>query len=159
MDDIGSALSNILSNPQTMQQIMSLASQLGLGEGTPPASDPPALQPAYAPANPPPPPSPPETGAFIPAMGAGPQAGNGAPGAAQALPGGLDIAALSRVAQMMGSLNTRDQNVELLLALKPHFGEKRRKKVDDAIRIMQLIRLLPALKETGIFGSLLGGGD
>lgn len=155
MDDIGSALGAILGNPQTMQQIMSLASQLGLGEGAPPPAAAPAaqaaLQPAYAPQNPPPPP---ETGAFIPAMGAGPEAGNGAAGAA---PGGLDITALSRVAQMMGSLNARDQNVELLLALKPHFGEKRRKKVDDAIRIMQLIRLLPALKETGIFGSLLGG--
>ena len=136
MDDIGSALGAILNNPQTMQQIMSLASQLGLGDA--PAADSPAL-PAYAPPEPapPPPPPPPEGGA----------------------PGGLDIAALARAAQMMSSLNGHDQNVDLLLALKPHFSEKRRKKVDDAIRIMQLIRVLSALKETGIFGSLLGGGE
>ena len=64
--------------------------------------------------------------------------------------------ALAKVMQMMGSLNQRDRNVELLLALKPHFGEKRQKKVDDAIRIMQLIKMLPLLKETGIFDSLAG---
>lgn len=147
MDDIGSALGAILGNPQTMQQIMSLASQLGMGDGPPPETDnpslspppspsppAPALQPAYTPAAyPPPPPS------------AGP--------AANPL-SGLDMNMLAKAMQMMGSLNQHDQNVDLLLALKPHFGEKRRKKVDDAIRMMQLVKMLPMLKEAGLFGSL-----
>lgn len=145
MDDIGSALGAILGNPQTMQQIMSLASQLGLGDGAPagegaappdpvPAAAQPSPPPAYSPAPYAPPPDPP-VNPF----------------------GNLDPAALAKIAQMMGNLNQRDQNVDLLLALKPHFGEKRRKKVDDAIRIMQLVKMLPMLKETGIFGNLFGG--
>lgn len=152
MDDIGAALGAILNNPQTMQQIMSLASQLGMGDAPPqetsassipaaagmPSSG--ALQPAapaYSSASGYPPPPPPADPAVNPLAG-------------------LDMNALAKAVQMMGSLNQRDQNVELLLALKPHFGEKRQKKVDDAIRIMQLIKMLPLLKETGIFGSLLG---
>ncbi len=151
MDDIGAALGAILNNPQTMQQIMSLASQLGMGEApqqapaptapadTSPQSEP--LSPAVMPA-----------GLPLPAASPSPP-----PAAAAASPlAGLDMNALAKVMQMMGSLNQRDRNVELLLALKPHFGEKRQKKVDDAIRIMQLIKMLPLLKETGIFDSLAG---
>lgn len=154
MDDMNAALGSILNNPQAMQQIMSLASQLGLG-GPPaentgggaamPAAAPP---PSYAP---PPPAAPPPQQPFSPPPAA-PEAAN--PLGALA---GLDLNALGKITQVMGGLNTRDQNVELLLALKPHFGEKRQKKVDDAIRIMQLVKMLPLLKETGIFGSLLGG--
>ena len=150
MEDIGAALSAILGNPQTMQQIMSLASQLGMGGEPQPEAETalPAMQPEPASPAPPYTPSPPP--AASPPLSAAPAAG---------LPGGLDVGALAKLAQMMGSLNQRDENVELLLALKPHFGEKRRKKVDDAIRIMQLVKMLPMLKEAGIFGSLLGGGQ
>ena len=42
-----------------------------------------------------------------------------------------------------------------LRALRPLLSEKRAKKVDDAVRIMQLVQLLPTLKESGLFR--LGG--
>jgi hypothetical protein len=45
-----------------------------------------------------------------------------------------------------------DPNVELLRALKPHFSPERQKKVDDAVRILQLIKLLPLIKDSGLFG-------
>ena len=48
-------------------------------------------------------------------------------------------------------------NVDLLLALKPRLKEHRAKKIDDAIRVMQLIQFLPLLKESGLFGDLEGG--
>ena len=38
------------------------------------------------------------------------------------------------------------------MALKPHLSEERSKKVDDAVKIMQLIKLLPLIKESGLFG-------
>lgn len=138
MEDMASALGNILQNPQAMQQIMNLASQLGLSQEAPaPQAETPPAAPVMS----------------IPAA---PQsAQTGLPG----MPENLDIATITKVAQILGSVNMRDRNVELLLALKPHFGEKRRKKVDDAIRVMQLIKVLPALRETGLFSNLFGGGD
>ena len=39
--------------------------------------------------------------------------------------------------------------------MRPLLSPRRARKVDDAIRIMQLIQLLPALKESGLFA--LGG--
>lgn len=124
MEDMASALGSILNNPQAMQQIMGLASQLGLGNPGP----------AEAPPPPPPPPAPDPLG-------------------------GLDLGAIAKIAGVLGSMNTRDQNVDLLLALKPHFGEKRRKKVDDAIRVMQLVRMLPQLREAGLFNLFDSGED
>lgn len=157
MEDMASALGSLLNNPQTMQQIMNLANQLGLGgEGAAPAAD---AQPSAAA----PPPAQPQAQAqpapslqnlFTP-----PPAQPAAPSAAANLLGSLDVNTIAKVSQILQGLNTRDSNVELLLALKPHFGEKRQKKVDDAIRIMQLVKMLPLLKETGIFGNLFGGDD
>ena len=42
------------------------------------------------------------------------------------------------------------------MALKPRLSEARSKKVDDAIRVMQIIQFLPLLKETGLFGQMDG---
>ena len=36
-------------------------------------------------------------------------------------------------------------------------GEARQKKVDEAIQILQMLRLLPLLKESGVFSGLLSG--
>ena len=69
----------------------------------------------------------------------------------------LDPKTLSLIKEAYTIFNTRDKNTELLLALKPHFTSQRQKKVDDALRIMGLIKLLPLLKESGILGNLLGG--
>ncbi|WP_079699997.1 hypothetical protein [Provencibacterium massiliense] len=157
MEDMASALGSLLNNPQTMQQIMNLANQLGLGgDGAAPAADaqPPAAPPPAQPAQPQAQPAPPLQNLFTP-----PPAQPAAPSAAANLLGSLDVNTIAKVSQILQGLNTRDSNVELLLALKPHFGEKRQKKVDDAIRIMQLVKMLPLLKETGIFGNLFGGDD
>ena len=66
--------------------------------------------------------------------------------------GNLDINMLLKLQQAMSTLHTEDKNTELLRALKPHFSAERAKKVDDAIRIMHLIKLLPVIKDSGLFG-------
>ena len=45
----------------------------------------------------------------------------------------------------------------LLRALRPLLSHARQKKVDEAIRILQMLRLLPLLKESGVFSGLLSG--
>ena len=62
---------------------------------------------------------------------------------------------LLKLQSAMQSLSQPSPGVELLRALRPLLSEKRAKKVDDAVRIMQLVQLLPTLKESGLFR--LGG--
>ncbi|MCL2088551.1 MAG: hypothetical protein FWH14_03620 [Oscillospiraceae bacterium] len=71
--------------------------------------------------------------------------------------GGIDINMLMNIQKIMSAMNSDDKNIHLIKALKPHLSDDRRKKADDAMKIMQLISLLPMLKESGLFGNLLGG--
>lgn len=81
----------------------------------------------------------------------------------QAAPGllpNIDLSTIMKLSQALASLQSNKANIDLLLALKPRLKDERAKKVDDAIRIMQLIQFLPLIKESGLFGEmdkLLGG--
>ena len=59
---------------------------------------------------------------------------------------------ISAVMSVMGRLNGKsdDNRIKLLLALKPHLTDKRRQKVDSAIKLLKLIEILPLLKSSGI---------
>ena len=58
--------------------------------------------------------------------------------------------------KVLSAQNGDDKNAALLRALKPHLSEKRAGRVDNAIKIMKLIDLLPVLRESGVLGGLLG---
>lgn len=69
--------------------------------------------------------------------------------------GGIDIEAIMRLGEMMSAMNsTSDKNTQLLLALKPHMRPENRKKVDNALKLMKIISLLPLLRESGIMDGL-----
>ena len=70
----------------------------------------------------------------------------------------IDINTLMMMQRAISMMGQEDKNTELLRALKPHFSPERAKKVDDAIKIMQLMRLLPLAKEMGLFDRLKGTG-
>lgn len=63
----------------------------------------------------------------------------------------IDINMIMKMQQIFSKMNVSDKNSQLLLALKPHFGDDRRHKVDQAISMMRLMSILPALKDSGIF--------
>ena len=63
---------------------------------------------------------------------------------------GIDIGMLMKLQGIFSKMSCDDHNIGLLRALKPHLREP--KKVDDAIHILQLMSILPALGESGIFG-------
>lgn len=66
----------------------------------------------------------------------------------------IDMNTILKLQQVFRSMNVNDKNTQLLQALKPHFGDKRQAKVDQAISLMRLFSMLPALKESGIFAGL-----
>lgn len=71
--------------------------------------------------------------------------------------GNLNGAELGNIMSIVSKLNQKneDPRTTLLAALKPHLSERKREKVDTAIKILRLLELLPLLKESGVLGKLL----
>ena len=68
----------------------------------------------------------------------------------------VDMNTILKLGKAMSNMQTNRQNIDLLLSLKPRLGAHRAKKIDDAIRIMQLVQFLPLIKESGLFQDLDG---
>ena len=66
--------------------------------------------------------------------------------------GGIDIETLMRLQGILSHTKTDEKNSELLLALRPHLQDKNKQKVDQAVKILKLLSLLPLLRESGILG-------
>lgn len=120
MADMNDMFSQILSNPQAMQQIMSMVQSMGLqGNGpAPSAPPPPPQQPRYAP----PPPQQPQQ--F--------QQPQGDP--SQLL---RNLMNMSQQQPMHGE----DQQLALFQALKPFVGPDRAAKLDKALQVARISRM------------------
>lgn len=64
--------------------------------------------------------------------------------------GNIDIDMIMKLGELMSNMNANDKNTQLLLALKPHLRPENRKKVDNALKLMKIINLLPLLRDSGI---------
>ena len=62
---------------------------------------------------------------------------------------GIDFETITKIASVLGKLSSqpKDPGCELLSALKPMLSPERRQKADEAIKMMQIISLLPLLKD------------
>ncbi len=60
---------------------------------------------------------------------------------------------IAGVMKMMNILkqDNNDSRAKLLLSIRPHLSEHRQKRVDDAVKILRLIQILPLVKELGLF--------
>ena len=134
MSELEEKLEGILGNPQAMAQIMSLAQSLNLGgsgtssENEGQSAPPPSEQEA---ASAPPPETPPVS------------LGDSLSGLMGGL-GSLDPKMLSAAASLMGQFSSGndDRRVALLNALRPFVREERYAKLDQAIQIAKLSRLI-----------------
>ena len=135
MSELEEKLESILGNPQAMAQIMALAQSLnghgpaasaGDGAQAQPQEPADAVVPPPAPALPPSP----------------APAGEG--GGLGSLLGGLDPNMLSAAAGLLGKFNSGDDDrrVALLTALRPFVKERRYARLDKAIQIARLSRLI-----------------
>ena len=140
MSELEEKLEHILGDPQAMAQIMSLAQSLDLGG--PPASAAADVQTESAPGaapEPAPAPAPPS-----PAAQTGSPPGGGLGGLLGGL-SSLDPKLLSAAAGLMGQYaggGGDDQRTALLNALRPFVKEQRYAKLDKAIQIAKLSRLI-----------------
>lgn len=125
MDAMTEKIGAILRDPESVAQLQSLASMLGIGA------------PGAAPAD--------EKKA--PAEAAVPPAPEISPDLVQGM---------MKLAPVLRDLRRETPDTGLLRALRPLLSPPRQKKLDDAIRIVQLLNILPELQSSGILRGLLG---
>lgn len=65
---------------------------------------------------------------------------------------GFDFSSISKIAGIMSLFSSpkKDPRCELLYALKPLINEEKRPKVDQAVKMLQIMAILPKLKEMNI---------
>ena len=61
------------------------------------------------------------------------------------------MSALTKFAPMMGGFSEDDDVSRLLQALRPFLSEEKQQKLDRARRLMRLVRIIPLIKDSGIF--------
>ncbi len=144
MSELEEKLENILGNPQAMSQIMSLAQSLNLGgqggggqeQAQPQSQGREAGQPPSQEA-------PPQSG-DAPASSPAPTAPNSGLGGMLGALGNLDAGTLSAAASLIGqfSNDSDDRRTALLTALRPFVREERYARLDKAIQIAKMSRLI-----------------
>ena len=67
----------------------------------------------------------------------------------------INPAALAGIVSALSKTNTAGPETTLLLALKPFLKDQRSYRVDEAMKIMKLLALLPMIRESGILEGIL----
>ena len=67
-----------------------------------------------------------------------------------AAPSGEMLGMMMKIAPMLEAMNEENDSTRLLYALQPFLSEKRRGRVDKAVRLLSLMRAVPMLRESGI---------
>ena len=67
------------------------------------------------------------------------------------LTGGAMMGTMMKIMPILNTFKEDDETTCLLKALRPFLSEEKRKKLDEGIRLMRIMRLLPLLKGTDMF--------
>ena len=118
MDDLAGKISQMLSDPETLQQLKGLTGMLQKEPSAPPAA-----------------PAPQQT----------PSAGTGGLDLSSALSGDT-MQTIMRVMPLLNEFKKEDASTRLLHALRPFLSDARKKKLDEASRMLHMMKLLPMLK-------------
>ena len=63
-----------------------------------------------------------------------------------------DLAAIAKLAPLMGALSQESDDTRLLQALRPYLRGERAGRLDESVKLLRLTKLLPLLQQTGLFG-------
>lgn len=119
--DISQKLSDILSSPEKLSQVMQVAGEL-MGSAKPSDGvEPVQSSPVAAP----------------PVPQALPASGTGSPDILSAL-GSLDPKIISMAMNVLGALGRDDDRTSLIRALKPHLKAERAERIDKAVQILRV---------------------
>lgn len=122
MEDLSRKISELLGDPQTMEQIRGLAGMLGQSAPSSEAAPPPAEKSTAVSDTPP----------------------------VSGIPDANMLGMVMKLAPLFQSFRDEDESTRLLRALKPFMHEERAKRIDGAIRLLHIMKILPLLKGSGI---------
>ena len=60
------------------------------------------------------------------------------------------LSTIMKIMPIISSINKEDKNTKFLSALRPLLSDKRQAKLDESVKMMQMIKVLPLLKGQGI---------
>lgn len=156
MDDLAEKLNDFLSSPDSMQKIQAALAAIGAGndedepvvEESEPAGMPDSnmlssLLSAFSSA------SDSVSGtALTPKVTEKPVVKLGKKDADSGLP---DLSFITKLIPLMSSMNRDDDDTVLLKALRPYLHGDREKRLDEAIKILRFMKVMPLLKDKGLF--------
>ncbi len=61
------------------------------------------------------------------------------------------LSALTRLAPVMSSVNSNDETTQLLNSLRPFLSGEKQQKLDRAEKMIKFIKIIPILKDNGMF--------
>ncbi len=61
-----------------------------------------------------------------------------------------DLSALLKLAPLLSSLSAENEHTALLRALRPYLHGEREKRLDESMKLLRVLELLPLLKEGGL---------
>lgn len=64
--------------------------------------------------------------------------------------GGDALASVAKLMPLLSSLNSEDDTTRLLESLRPFLGSAKQKKLDEAKKMLRLLKILPLIKSKGI---------
>lgn len=131
MDDLSGRIQSILSDEESLRQLQELAQMLS--GGTPVSSTPDGQGASAEPQD---------------CSTGGENQSSGLFGE-----GGLDIGLLMQLSGLF-SASANDNGTQLLLALRPLISEERRMRLDKAAKILRLLAVYTAAKESGLLSGL-----
>lgn len=146
MDDLMSMVGQILSDPEQMKQLSSLAASLGLPQGGFSNDKTPDKDTSSTPSD-----------TFSPT-----------PPMSSATPNSSIASLLPLLQKLQSGSSDNDQYIIFLRALQPLLSHSRQQRVENAIMILRLLAFLPALEESGLLpknplfdalGGFLKGGN
>lgn len=132
MADLESTLSSILSDPSAVKKIQELGKSLGLADGNDSNE-------------------PPKQGTDLSALSS--LLTQTPVQSTSVLSGITDPDILSKITKflpILGKMKGDDETTILLNALRPFLSEHRRKRLDDAGKMLRIMRILPFIKDFGI---------
>lgn len=140
MDNLESAIGNILSNPEAMSKISELSKSLGLTSNNPPQTSQSNNQGL-------------DLSALSGLLG-GLQSSSPPQNPLSSLTsGGISPELLSTVSKflpLIRDMNREDESTVLLNALRPFLSGDKCRRLDEAQKMLRIMRILPALRGTGL---------
>ncbi len=135
MDDLLSKLTSVLNTPEGQSQLKNIASMLGGSDG----GQLPDLS---------------SLSSLLPQNTGHPDSSNNENKESDAL-SSINLDTILAIQKVLSNTKSDDRNIKFLNSLRPLLSEGRQEKVDQAIKIMRLLSVLPLLTESGLLSGLL----